>query len=373
MANNVSKYVNQLRKLNGAIKDRYDYFDPTNLLRSSSPGINWLFGKNHGLPCGLTALLWGEKKSGKSLLFYDLIGKLHRDDPDAIAIKFDTEFRDEAQLSNDLLVNMGIDLNRLITIQSNDPKDIFDPVAGVVADIAKDGGKVKLIGIDSISGIQGRREVDQESVTQHQIGDWAMTMQVGLKKVLPVIRKHKIFLLLNTHARDNMDPIEIRRGNKKKPAAANAVEHMAEFIINIGRVNNKSGKVDELERGFIDESKKGMDGEGEQTGHKICVWMQDNTVGPKNRVAEFTVDYRRGIVNTHEEVFRLGLAWGIIGRPAKGKYVLGEKEWFGKANFLEALEGSAELQEKIISELLEREKSGTFMDVVSTNEEENDE
>lgn len=366
---NVSKYVNQLRKLNGAIKDRYDYFDPSNLLYSSSPGINWLFGKNHGIPKGLTALLWGEKKSGKSLLFYDLIGKLHRSDPEAIAIKFDTEFRDEAQLSNDLLVNMGIDLERLVVIQSNEPKDIFDPVAGIVSDISKDGGKVGLIGIDSISGIQGRREVEQKSVTQHQIGDWAMTMQVGLKKVLPIIRKHKIFLLLNTHARDNMDPIEIMRGNKKKPAAANAVEHMAEFIVNVGRVNNKSGKVDELDRSFTDDSKKGMDGKGEQTGHKIYVWMQDNTVGPKNRLSEFTVDYSRGIVNTHEEIFRLGLAWKVIGRPGKGKYVLDGKEWFGKGNFLEALEGSVEMQRKIISELLEREKSGNFVNVVATNEE----
>jgi RecA/RadA recombinase len=360
--------MNQLKKLNGAVVDRFDYFDPSNLLRSTSPGVNWLFGRTHGLPYGMTVLLWGEKKSGKTLLSLDWAGQVHKSDPEAIVVKFDTEYRDKAQLTPEMAANFGIDFDRFQVIESNKSEDIFDQIQHKIDAMCKDGAKVKLIIIDSLSGIQGRREAEQESVLQHQIGDQAMTLQIGLRKLLPVQRENKIAVVLCAHARAEMDPIEVKRGNKTKPAAANAVAHHCEFFINIARVNNKSGKVDELERSFIDDSKKGMDGEGEQTGHKICVWMQDNTLGPKNRLAEFTLEYKRGIVNTHEEVFRLGLAWGVIGRPAKGQYVVGDQKFIGKPNFLAALEASKEMQAQIISGLLEREKSGTFINVTSTDE-----
>lgn len=371
--NDVTKYMNRLKKLHGAVVDRFDYFAPDNLLRSTSPGFNWLFGRTHGFPYGMTVMLWGGQKSGKTLLSLDLAGQVHKSDPEAIVVKFDTEGRDQIQLTPELMAAFGIDEKRFQVIESNKAEDIFDQIQHEIDAMCKDGAKVKLIIIDSLSGIQGRRESEQESVTQHQIGDQAMTLQIGLRKLLPVQRSHKIAVVLCTHARAEMDPIEVKRGNKIKPAAAHAVAHHCEFFINISKVNNKSGKVDELERSFVDESKKGMDGEGDQTGHKICVWMQDNTCGPKNRVAEFTIDYKRGIVNTHEEVFRLGLAWGLIGRPAKGQYVLGEQKFIGKPNFLAALEASKEMQQQIISGLLEREKSGTFINVTSTNEEDNDE
>lgn len=371
----VNKYVQKLKSLHGAIEERYDPWAPSNLLKFSSPSVNWIFGRTHGFPRAFSALVWGEKKAGKSLLFYDLAGRVHQSDPEAIVIKFDTEYRDLGQLPPEMAKAYGIDLERFIVFQTNSAADIFDPLSrnGQITEMLKSGANIPLIGIDSISDVMGRREEEQESVVKHQIGDHAITLQIGLKSILDSIRKYKVGLIMTAHARDEMDQWEIRRGNKKKPAAANAVLHYCEFFINVEKNLTKDGRQDLLEREFVDETKKDMVDSGEQTGHKVRVWMQNSTMSSKGRVAEFTLDYKKGIINQYEEVFRLGLNWGVIGRPSKGIYVIGENKFNGKPACLEALANSQELQQFIMNRLLELENStnfinGAHLDTTTTEE-----
>lgn len=351
----MNKYVARLRKMEGAITERFDPWQPSNLIKSSSPGVNWLYGNNHGFPRGFTTLLWGEQKSGKSLLSYDWIGQIHKSDPEALAIKFDTEYRDDAQLTPESAAMFGIDLERYIPVQNNDPT-IFDEIKDTIASVNQDGGKVRIIVIDSVNAILGRREADQESVTQHQIGDNAATLQVSLKAIRKTIHDQRIALILTAHARDEMDQLEIKRGNKKKVGVANAVKHNCEFFLNVSRNRNKDGKKDLLDQELVDNSKKDMEDDAELTGHRIKVWMQANTMGVDNRVAEFTFDYKRGIVNTHEEVFKLGLKWGIIKRPNLQTYAVGSDSFRGLATCLEALKTRPDLQKMILAQLIEREK-----------------
>lgn len=364
----MNKFAAKLRKLEGAVVERTDPFSPDNLLKWSSPGVNWIFGKNHGMPFGYSVLLWGEKKSGKSFLFYDAAGTLHKSDPEAIVIKFDTEMRDEGQLTPEMAEVFGIDLDRFIVFYVNRPEEIFDVIKNDVKSMIDDGAKIKVIGIDSISDMMGRREAEQESVSQHQIGDHAVTLQVGLKSIIATQRLKKIALVMTAHARDEMDPWKVKRGQKKRPAAANAVLHHCEFFVNVERNETASGKVDELERQFVDESRKDMTLDGEQTGHKIRVWMEDSSMGPTGRVAEFTIDRNRGIINRHEEVFRLGLNWKVIDRPSKGRYIVGDKTFNGKPNLLEAMEKDLSLQQYIMSKILEMEKTGAVMTLNALDE-----
>jgi KaiC/GvpD/RAD55 family RecA-like ATPase len=162
----MNKFAEKLRNLSCAIKERQDPFAPSNLLRSSSPGVNWMFGNTHGFPFGYSMLLWGEKKSGKSLLSYVFAGQLHRDDPDALVIKFDTEMRDRVQLTPQMMESYGIQEERFIVYETNKPEDIFDRLSdkGEVTEMLQQGAKIKLIIIDSISEIQGSREAKQDSV-----------------------------------------------------------------------------------------------------------------------------------------------------------------------------------------------------------------
>ena len=353
----MNKFAAKLRKLENAVTERFDIWAPENLIKSSSPGINWLFGKNHGLPLGYTTLSWGEQKAGKSILFYDLVGQMHKKWPDAIAIKFDTEFRDDGQLDEAHAAAYGIDLDRYIVFQTNKPEKVFDLINNEVQAIIQDGGNVKLMGIDSISVLMGRRTAVQKSVGNFQIGDHAMTLQIGLQSIREMLFKHRIHLYLTAHARDEMDQTEIMRGNKKKPAAAMAVKHLCEFILNVERNNTKTGNTDELDNKFIDETKLDMTDDAERTGHKIRLWLSGNTLGPANRVAETTFDYTRGFVNQHEEIFRMGKNWGCIERVNAQTYKIGNEEFRGKPAILNALKDRKDLQQVILSALLEREKT----------------
>lgn len=364
----MEKIAARLRKLEGAVLDRTDPCAPENLIRWSSPGVNWLFGRNHGMPRGYSALFWGVRKSGKSLLFFDAAGMCHKTNPNAVVVKFDTEMRDRLQLTPEMAKNFGIDFNRYFPFYVNKPEQVFDVIKGEVKDLIDDGADVQLIGIDSISDLLGRREAEQESVSQHQIGDHAATLKVGLKSIMATQRQKNIALIMIAHAVDEMDMWEIKRGNKKKPAAANAVLHHCEFCINTEKNNTASGRVDSLDRKFVDETRKDMVDDAEQTGHKVRVWMQDNTAGPVGRVAEFTFDRKLGIINQHEEIFRLGVNWKVIDRPSKGVYIIGDDKFNGKPNLLDALSKDVNLQQKIMSKILEMEKSGASMTLEATGD-----
>jgi RecA/RadA recombinase len=357
----LNKYAARLRKLENAVVERYDVWAPENLLRSSSFGLNWMFGKNHGIPLGYTTLAWGEQKAGKSILGYDLIGDMHKRWPDSLAIKFDTEFRDDGQLDEDHARAYGIDMDRYIPYQTNKPEKVFDLINNDVQEIIQDGGNVKLIIIDSISMLMGRRTAVQKSVGDYQIGDHAMTLQIGLQSIREMLFKKRIHLYLTAHARDEMDRLEIMRGNKKKPAAAMAVKHLCEFVLNVERNTTAKGNLDWLGNKLVDESKVDMSGSKdnsfERTGHKIKFWLQGNSLGPANRVAEATFDYSKGFINVNEEILRIGFNWGVIERLNKQSWRIGTEEFRGTPAILQALAERPDLQKTVMGSLLEREKT----------------
>jgi len=358
-----NKWTEQLKKLDGAMKKRIDRF--ANVIRTPSPSTNFIFGNTHGMPLGYSTLLWGPPGGGKSLLTNATIGQLHRDDPEAIAVKFDTEFRDDGQMSEETLRSFGVDPDRYIVFEVNRPGEVFDVFAGEIYALIQKGAPIKLAIIDSINGIQGRREAELESVEQYTIGDHAQTLQIGLKKILPVQRRGNLHLILACQQRAEMDSLEQKRGNKTKAAASFGVLHHCEYFVYVERNKNKAGRVDELGNSFEDASRKDVTDAADITGHKIAVWMQKSSVGPAGRSAEFTIDYKGGIINQHEEIFRLGTKWGIIERVNNTTYALAGSKFVGKPALLDGLKKSPDLQKLVIRELLNAEKSARIPTVIT--------
>ena len=365
-----NKWMDKLQKLAGAVEDGYDPFD--HVLRSSSPSFNFIFGNSWGLPFGFTTILWGPAKSGKSLCSYALAAQLQKDDPEALIVRFDTEMRSQIQLTPQTAEKWGIDLNRFVRVNANKPSDIFDQIENEIKALIQDGAPVRMIIIDSISGIRGRRELNADTIDTMQIGDHAMTLQEGLKRILETIRTHNIALVLCAHSRAEMDAAEVRRGITKKMAAANAAQHFAEYFVYVERNNSKEGRQDLMGQEFVDESLSDLMDKGESTGHKIRVKMNDSSLGPKGRVGEFTFSYQKGIINQHEEVFRLGVNRGLITKPNNMTYEYKGVKWVGKATALAALKNSVDMQEAIVSELIDRDRNGFYSaqeDVLQSKEE----
>jgi len=222
--------------------------------------------------------------------------------------------------------------------------------------MCQEGMPLKLIIIDSLSGIQGRRSMNSDTIMQQQIGDEAATIGVGMKMIIPVIRKHNIAMILCTHVRDEMDQHEIMRGNKVRLQAANAVKHYSEFFCMVERNKTKAGRQTMAGEDFIDEEVKDLMGKGDVTGHKIRFKILDSSLGVNGRTGEFTLDFERGIINQHEEIFQMGLNTGVITKPNLQTYQFGDETWRGLANALQSVKDNPALQEEILKKVYELDK-----------------
>ncbi len=343
------------------------------VIQTVSPSFNFVFGKGWGLPRGYSMGLYGEPKSGKSLLMYLMAGGLHRDYPNAFVIKFNTEFRETAQLTPEWAKNYGIDWDRYMGFDCNDPALIYDQLETQIGAFCQEGMDVGLVIIDSMNGVQGLREKNNTSVTDSTMMDVAKVNKIGLKRILPVQRKYNFGLVMSSHVAVEMDAIEVMRNGKYKSGASVGVQHHCEYSMYVERARNKLDREDMFGRKFVDESITSLDGKTNDTlAHKIYFEMKDSSMGPKLRNGELTFDYSRGVINQHEEVFKLGVGRGVVQMPNNKTYVVGESKWTGKEAFLQALKNSPELQEEILKELRKRDAAGqqTPYDAIAQKESE---
>ena len=348
-----NKWMTALYKKDYAVKRDYNPY--LNVLRTGSPSCDYIYGNTHGLPFGYTEALWGPPAGGKTLMTNAKVGQLHAMDPEAICVKFNTEQREELQLTEKQMKVFGIDPDRYVAYSTNNASEIFDYIAfDLNAEIQK-GMPLRYIIIDSTSDIVGRRAANAESINTQQIGDDAKTLQDGLKLIKNTIRKHKIALSLVTQARAELDPLEVQRGNKLKMHAAWALQHFAEYFIYVEQNRTVVGRTDLHGHKFEDENKKDIRGNAEKTAHKIRAIMKKSSCGPAGRAGEFTLDYYNGIVNIHEEAFLLGTGQDVIKRPTNSSYVVPDYpntgESFtvrGKDNFISALQDSPVLCSEIL-------------------------
>lgn len=349
------KLIDKLRKLDGAIvNDRDPMID---VLKTPSPSVNWAFGtRGYGLPFGYSMMLFGPPKGGKSIICNSLIGQLHQDDEEAVSVTFNTEMRGELQQDGHAGEAFGIDPSRHVTYDVNEPAMIFDRIEKDINALCQDGLKVKLIVIDSLKGIAGRRFLNAKSVDQQQIGDQAATIQDGLLRILPIIRRNRIALVMTTHVRAELDQLEQMRGNTIKMASAYAAKHMAEFFCYVEPNRSAKGKTSLAGETFLDEETKDFMDKALKRGHKIRFKCVGNSIGPAERTAEFTLDYQKGIINQYEEVFMLGKNLGIIEKPNNLSYVYKDQKWTGLKNCLLALRDDPDLQRSILAEVFEKDR-----------------
>ncbi len=346
-------WTKKLKTLEHAAKAKYDPF--SRVIRTPSPTVNLIFGRTHGLPLGYSVLLWGPPGGGKSLLCNATVGQLHRDDPEGIVVKFDTEYRDEGQMTVETAEAFGVDLDRYVVFPINTAAGVFDTIEQKIGAMKDAGAPIRLVIIDSINGIQGRRRAAAESIDQVTIGDHAQTMQDGLKQILPMQRRgDRTALILCAQQRSELDFWKSKK-SATKAAVSHGTQHHCEYFVYVERNDTKDGKKDFLGNDLVDSRHKDVEDDAEATGHRIKVWMQKSSFGSDGRSAEFTIDYKKGVINTHEEVFLLGTRWGIIKHPKPATYIVKDQSFNGKPACLAGLAASPDLQKFVIQGLLEAE------------------
>ena len=173
-----------MQKEEGAVAKDFDPFRPDNIINMPSPSLGYVFAGAHGLPRGYSCILWGKPGGGKSLIASAIAGQLHKDDSEAIVIKWNTELRESGQITPSQKRLLGIDDDRYIAFDRNQPEGVFDYICSDVAAMCQAGAPIKLIIIDSITNIMGRLEQDSTSVLDFRIGDEAFNFKNWFQKDL---------------------------------------------------------------------------------------------------------------------------------------------------------------------------------------------
>lgn len=357
MAENKNKsFMAKLSKIDGAVNDRSSIH--TRVLSTKSPSFNFIFGNGWGLPLGYTMALSGPPKAGKTVISKFMVAQMHADYTDGWALVFNTEMRDRAQLSTNQARLWGIDLDRYKGFDVNRPELIFDTISHEIVDLMDQGMDVKMIVIDSISSVLGRAGLKNDSVLDRTFADKATTIGEGLGRVLELQRKYNFGLILPTQIRAEMDPHEVARGNKTRMAAAFQLQHHAEYFCFVDEDTTLNGRSDILGNKLEDLSMTDIKDDAERTGHKIRFCMKNSSCGPKRRAGAFTFDYKLGIINTHEEVFQLGVNRGVIIHPSNSAYEFEGAKWHGRPSMLDAIKNDHELYNKILAKVKEPDIRG---------------
>lgn len=337
-------WLKQLKAYDDTVDYDYDSYASENCIYTPSPYFNWIFAnKSMGLPKNASMLLFSEPKAGKSLAIYAMVLELQRRDPEAIAIMFNTELR--GQLQNNVFPE--IDKDRFVIYDTNDPVEIFDRIEKDIKPMVQDGMPLKLLAIDSLTNIIGVKRNDADSVADHLVGDHALTVSNGLMKLVPFAKRNRIPLIATSQMRANVGAMT-KYEPKDKMAESWAVKHGFEYFVSFKKAGSADDKQDIEGKTFEEEGMQDARGNSLATGHKIYVKMEASSIGQSGRAGVFTLDYKKGIINQHEEIFFLGKNTGVIQLQGTKTYTFGEHKFNGKKECALAIRDNVQLAVDIL-------------------------
>jgi RecA/RadA recombinase len=275
-----------------------------------------------------------------------MIAEMHKRDKDGIAVYISTELRGQLQVRD----FPGIDQDRLLVIDSNDPVEIFDDLLdGNLKAKLQDGMPLRMIVLDSVTGILGIKRKNADTIEQHLIGDQALTIGNALANLVPWCKRNKVLLIGTAQMRANVDAGPY--GEKTKMGASFAVKHAFEMFISVKRAGSSEDKQDIEGKTFEDEETKDARGNKLLNAHKVFTKMEANSIGPAGRAGVFTLSYDQGIVNQHEEIFWLGKNMGVIATPNNRTYTFGGESFNGKKECALAIRDNPEMAKAILEQV----------------------
>lgn len=265
-----------------------------------SPSLNWALG-NGGFVESKAICFYGPESSGKSLLAQLTLIEIQKKYPDGIIAWFDAEY----SFNKDWFARLGGDLTRLAVYQTNDPTKIFDFIWGDLYEMLQDGMPLKGMCIDSVKSILYPGDIKEVSTKITMGGSGAKYLGPALKRILPVIREFDVTTCLVQQVYEELDPMKAMRNPYKLPDGR-ALKHFCDYMIEVTKLESKKHLV---------TNGKNIMGSDAQVGHRVRAKAKKNRTGAPARVAEFTLHYNKGIVDTGSELFDLAKSLGIVFHP----------------------------------------------------------
>jgi recombination protein RecA len=301
------------------------------VVKLPSPSLNWSVG-NGGITQGKAVCLFGPESGGKSLLMQLILIQLQQDNPEGICILFDAEY----SFNPAWFSKLGGDVNRLIVRQTNNPEMIFDYIERDLLQLLQDGCPIVGLAIDSVKSIRYPKDIKKVSTALTMGGGGASYLGPAFKAILPVIREYNITTILVQQVYEELDPMKAMRNPFKVPDGR-ALKHFADYMLQVEKIDTKNGTLTGGET---------IIGSDAQIGHKVRIKTKKNRVGVPARVAEFSLNYEKGIVDTENEAINLAKSLGVIYHPKTEKGTVNNMMW--KYSDYDAIRGEPAMRQWIV-------------------------
>ncbi len=276
-----------------------------------------------GLPKGRIVEIYGPESSGKTTLAYHAIAEAQR-------LGGRCAFIDaEHSLDPAYAAAIGVDTDELLLCQPD-----YGEQALEIANLLVRSGEVALVAIDSVAALVPKAELDGE-MGQQTIGLQARMIGQALRKLVGNLRRSNATCLFTNQLRER---IGVVYGPTETQPGGRALKFYASQRLDIRRVETLK------------------DGD-EATGNRCRVKVVKNKVAAPLRVAEFDIDFGRGISQV-SCVLDLAVEHGVIER--RGAFFSHGEERLGRGrlNVKAALEEQPELVESIAREVREKVEGG---------------
>jgi recombination protein RecA len=324
-----------------------DIPDPI-IVPTPSPYINWAL--DGGIVRGRTYCIEGPPSGGKSMFTHAVCACLLRQMPDSVVIWYDPEPYNKHWHG---VFMPDIPQNRIIIPPTGtDAVAIFDHFLQKMAplidgDKGKDNGlKVAAVVIDSLQSMIPPKIKDRESTGDAQYAPLAGWLPNALSEFLIPIRKHNIPFLAISQIRTKMDASKWDE-EKTQISGGKAWQHAIDCEISFEVIDGVKSK-------NVDETIKNANDKGVRIGHRVRMKNKKNKIGAPYRIAEFDLNYQKGIVNIEQEIAALGVNLGIITLDGNTYSFNGQKLAVGLPKTLEVIASSQAIQEAIIAEVAKR-------------------
>lgn len=297
-------------------------------IKTGSPKLDEAIGIG-GIPMGRITQLAGQESSGKTMLALSCIREYLNQNPENTALFIDAEYTYDPAWAE----KQGVDTSRVMVIKTNDAKAIFEGLIGTVKVNSKTKKVSKnmkgildhviegtdprfknlgIIVLDSIAVLNTPLELAAE-VGKANMAPIPRFMSTELKKLTPIVAQANVAFIGINQVRVNLGQMF---GDPSTSPGGKALKHACSLMLNMAPV---------FAAGSVIE-----DDSGERVGHTVRAKIQKNKVGAPFKQAEYKIEYQKGVVETHEEVFSLAIDYGLIVRPNNQMYEIGDESIRGK-------------------------------------------
>lgn len=326
----------------GNISTKYDS------ISTGSPRLDESIGIG-GIPKGRITQFAGQESSGKTMLSLSCIREYLNENPENTALFIDAEYTYDPAWAE----KQGVDTSRVMVIKTNDARAIFEGLIGkmkINKQTKKSSKSMKgildhviegtdprfknlgIIVLDSIAVLNTPLEISAD-IGKANMAPIPRFLSTELKKLTPVVAQANVAFIGINQVRVNIGQMF---GDPTSSPGGKALKHACSLMLNMAPVFSADAVI--------------KNSDNEKIGHTVRAKIQKNKVGAPFRQAEYKIEYEKGMVSFHEEVFYLSTKYGIITRPTSQSYMIdGEKVRGADAalsNFVDR--GLAEKHSKVI-------------------------